>query len=462
MLGIIDGTILANRTSVTIKFFVEGQIQELASLRSVGLNLPRASAVLNLYNCDAATPETEEDCFWDPYMVDRDGFYEIVPGIGGVSGTNLMLKAVGGPEGAAIWIQNHSSQPEIVVYRNNEFNLLPGALREFAVGEDALPTFFVRSCVEVGGEGACEWIPVVADSGLRYALVELETSSGLPDSRVSMLELLPLDNDGNVIVESVEAPETTDAGESAETETLVEAPARPIGQAISCTLLVPTLNVRSGPGLEYEIIAKVRGSDESAATVLIIGRDITGEWLAVDELVAPGGWITGSPNFAACEGNIADLAIAEITDGRLAPTPEPEVIGEITDETTQTDNADVGEDGVEGAEEETTAAEELATQAIEVPKGQGLLIVNNGFDQQLRFTLDQKYRVEPGPSEYDLEPGQSAQIFVYPGLVGFSASTAWRGLSDNKDFFIEEEESRELWLFFMPDPDGSGRWILQY
>ncbi len=206
-----------------------------------------------------------------------------------------MLKAVGGPEGAAIWIQNHSSQAEIVVYRNNEFNLLPGALREFAVGEDALPTFFVRSCVEVDGEGACEWIPVVADSGLRYALVELETSSGLPDSRVSMLELLPLDNDGNVIVESVEAPETTDAGEvPLETETLVEAPARPVGQAISCTLLVPTLNVRSGPGLEYEIIAKVRGSDESAATVLIIGRDITGEWLAVDELVAPGGWITGS------------------------------------------------------------------------------------------------------------------------------------------------------------------------
>ena len=102
-----------------------------------------------------------------------------------------------------------------------------------------------------------------------------------------MLELLPLDNDGNVIVESVEAPETTDAGESAETETLVEAPARPIGEAISCTLLVPTLNVRSGPGLEYEIIAKAPGSDESAATVLIIGRDITGEWLAVDELVAP-------------------------------------------------------------------------------------------------------------------------------------------------------------------------------
>jgi hypothetical protein len=80
----------------------------------------------------------------------------------------------------------------------------------------------------------------------------------------------------------------------------------------------------------------------------------------------------------------------------------------------------------------------------------------------LRFTLDQKYRVQEGPSEYDLKPGDSIQIFVYPGLIGFSASTAWRGLSDNNDFFIEEEQSRELWLFFMPDPDGSGRWILQY
>jgi hypothetical protein len=91
-----------------------------------------------------------------------------------------------------------------------------------------------------------------------------------------------------------------------------------------CTLLVPVLNVRSGPGLQYEIIAKVRGTETEVGTVLIIGRDVTFEWLAVDEVVAPGGWITGSANFVACDGAISDLPVAEITDGRLAPVAPAE------------------------------------------------------------------------------------------------------------------------------------------
>jgi hypothetical protein len=200
VLGIVDGTILANRTDMTIKFFVEGQIYEVATLRSIGLDLPRSSTVLNLYNCDTSIPETEETCYWDPYMVDRFGFYDIVveDGISGIA--KVTLSEAGGPSGAAIWIQNKSPQAEIIVYRNVIFDLLPGALREFAVGDDALPTFFVRSCLEVDGDSACEWVPIVATVGLRYALIETRQSGGLPNSRVSMLDLLPLDENGEVIV----------------------------------------------------------------------------------------------------------------------------------------------------------------------------------------------------------------------------------------------------------------------
>ncbi len=463
VLGIVDGTILANRTQMTVKFFVEGQIYEVATLRSLGLDLPRASTVLNLYNCDAAIPETEEECYWDPYMVDRDGFYDIVLEDGTGSAGKVTLNEAGGPTGAAIWIQNRSPQAELVVYRNDTFDLLPGALREFTVGNDALPTFFVRSCLEVEGETACEWVPTVAMVGARYALVEVETVGGLPNSRVSLLDLLPLDENGEVIIA---APEENN-GEPVEAEAPDEANPVPVqasesvgspGAQMLCTLLVPVLNVRSGPGLQYEIIAKVRGTETEIGTVLIIGRDVTLEWLAVDEVVAPGGWITGSANFVACEGAISDLPEAEITDGRLAPVASVEAEAPVTDdESGQVDDAS----GVEGAEGEAAAVEEVPVEVV-VPKGQALLNINNGFDQELRFTLDQKYRVQEGPSEYDLGPGDSIQIFVYPGLIGFSASTAWRGLSDNNDFFIEEEESRELWLFFMPDPDGSGRWILQY
>ncbi len=463
VLGIVDGTILANRSEMSVKFFVEGEIYEIASLRSMGLDLPRASTVLNLYNCDAAIPETEEECYWDPYMVDRDGFYDIVAGDDTGGADKVTLKEAGGPTGSAIWIQNRSPQAELVVYRNNRFDLLPGALREFAVGDDALPTFFVRSCLEVEGKMACEWVPTVAMVGARYALVEVETVGGLPNSRVSLLDLLPLDENGEVIIA---VPEVIDE-ELAEAEISDEADPQPVqasesastplGQAL-CTVLVPALNVRSGPGLQYEIVAKVQGTESEIGTVLIVGRDITLEWLAVDEVVAPGGWITGSANFVACDGAISDLPVAEITDGRLAPVAAVEAEAPVADgEDGQVDEAS----GVEGVDGEAVAGEEAQAEVV-VPKGQALLNINNGFDQELRFTLDQKYRVEEGPSEYDLKPGDSIQIFVFPGLVGFSASTPWRGLSDNNDFFIEEEQSRELWLFFMPDPDGSGRWILQY
>ena len=47
-------------------------------------------------------------------------------------------------------------------------------------------------------------------------------------------------------------------------------------------------------------------------------------------------------------------------------------------------------------------------------------------------------------------------------MVAFSASTAWRGLGDNADFFINEDEDRSLWLYFVPDPSGNGEWILQF
>jgi hypothetical protein len=79
------------------------------------------------------------------------------------------------------------------------------------------------------------------------------------------------------------------------------------GSQMICTVLVPALNVRSGPGLEYEIIAKVRGTETEVGTVLIVGRDVTSEWLAVDEVVAPGGWITGSANFVACDNAISSI-----------------------------------------------------------------------------------------------------------------------------------------------------------
>lgn len=462
--GVLEGTIVANRTDATIRFFVEGQLFTLDPRRSTGLDLPRASAVLNLFNCDADTPETQEGCYWDPYLLQRDAFYEVVTGEEGGESVNLMLREAGSPEADQIWIQNRTGKVEVVVYRSETFELAPASVNEFVVDTDEMPTFFLRSCVEANGQAACEWLPVVAEAGVYYSLALIETVGGLPNSTVSMLELRPVLTGSAADAASAK----TQAGEATASETdtseadASEAPAdepataQPSAQVL-CTLLVPALNVRSGSGLEYEIVAKIRGTETEPATVLVTGRNAVGDWLAVDERVARGGWITSSTSFIACDGDLAALPETDITDGRLAPTPAP-----VAQPAAEEPVAESG-DGAPNGEATEEGAEALGTpQVTAPPEGLALLVVNNAFDHQLRFTLDSRYRVEPAPSEIDLQPGESTSIVVYPDFIPFSVSSAWNSMSGNADFYMEADETRVLWLIFIPDPDGSGRWILQF
>ena len=425
--GALSGTILANRTNVAVKFFVEGNTFTLPPLRSVGLELPRVTAVLNLYNCAAETAETEEGCYWDPYLLDRDGFYEIISGAEAGVTLNLTLQAAGSPPVDQVWVQNRSRKTETIVFRGETFELPPSSLSEFSVESDTLPTFFLRSCVELDGQSACEWLPYVAKPGVYYSLNEFESAGGLPGSQISVLELTSILND--------------------EAEAVEQQPEQMI-----CSLLVPTINVRTGPGLQFLVINKVRGSESEPGSVLVVGRDESADWLAVDERVASGGWLTGSPNFVACDGDILELPILEMADGRLEPTPEAVVV--IVPESEVAVSEELPE-----AEAEAAIA---APASVEIPEGQALMIVNNAFDREIRFTLDQRYRVQDGPSEIDLAPGASTNILVYPGLIGFSASSPWNGLSGNNDFVLEENQSITLWVAFAPDPDGSGEWILLY
>jgi hypothetical protein len=398
------------------------------------LALPRETGVLNLYNCDANTPQSQSGCFWDPYLLNRDGFYEIVSGSEAGKTVGLVLQEAGTPPVNQIWVQNRLGTAEMVFYNNQQYDLPPSAVQEFT-GQPNIPlTLYLRSCLEVADKTVCEWRPQSAETGVYYALNEVETAGSVPGSRLQFVQLNP------VIGSTQSGP-------------LVETPTQ-----VVCSVLVPALNVRSGPGLEYEIIAKVRGTETEPGSVLVVGRDVTGQWLAVDERVAPGGWITGSANFVDCAGDLAALPETEISDGRLAATPTSGDVGATQPEVALT--------GTEPLTTEAAAPESAPTVSAPItttiPDGQALLLVNNGFDQVVRFTLDQRFRVEPGPSEFDLQPGQSMSIAVFPGQVAFSVSTPWRGLAGNADFFIESKQSRTLWLIFVPDPDGSGDWLLQY
>lgn len=431
--GPIEGTIIANRTEVQVRFFVEGATYELAPLRSIGLALPRVTAVLNLFNCDATLPESQDGCFWDPYLLDRESFYEVIGG----QEAGLTLQAAGTPPANQIWLQNRTGKREQVFYAGETYELPPSTVQEFTSETADTPAIlYLRSCLEVTDRTVCEWAPNDAKPGFYYALVEVTVSGAVPDSQVNALELQPIVSGGGDVVEP---------------------PAQ-----ITCQLQVPVLNVRSGPGLQYQIISKVRSTEQEPATVLVIGRDTASEWFAVDDRVAPGGWVTGSSGFVTCTGDTNTLPVVEVTDGRLAPTP---VAAAPAEDTTTPDTGEspiVAPVATTPAEAEPVAEITPTTAAPTVPPGQALIVIHNGFDQQIRFTLDQRYRVEVGLSEYDLLPGQSVSLLVYPGQLAFSASTPWRGISGNDDFLIEAEQTRDLWITFVPDPDGSGRWILQF
>jgi hypothetical protein len=237
-------------------------------------------------------------------------------------------------------------------------------------------------------------------------------------------------------------------------------------------LAVPALNVRSGPGLQYDIIGKVRTTGAEAATVNVNGRSADGQWLTVTPDIADKGWITSSPSFITCGGDVTTLPLVEAPP---APTPEPvaqapEVQPAPQPAAPADPAATVAPEAppAEALPTEAAPAEPAAGQAPSdtlppapgIPPGQALLIVNNGFQYDIRFTVDQHYRPTEGPSEYDLAPGQAVNIVVYPGQIAFTASSPWNGLSGNAELHLDSDQSATLWLRFEPDGDNSGEWKL--
>ena len=127
----------------------------------------------------------------------------------------------------------------------------------------------------------CEWSPKTLDTDTYFALVESVTPGGVSGSSMTSLEFRPI------------------VGSTG------EAVAPPL--QIVCKLKVPALNVRSGPGLQYQIIAKVHGTETELGSALVIGRSTDGQWLSVSDRIAPGGWVTSSANFMLCDGDVSTL-----------------------------------------------------------------------------------------------------------------------------------------------------------
>lgn len=452
--AVLEGTIVANRTDAPIRFFVEGRTYEVAPLRSIGLTLPRDTAVLNLFNCEATKDDADVGCFWDPYLLLRDGFYEVV--IGQQIGQDILLslRTAGAPPTNQIWIQNRTGERETVIVNNELFEIAPSAVREFSTIEGAAVIVQLRTCINTGERSICEWTPQGAQSGYYYGLVRTE-APGPNNSRVTALALQ------GVIASSGET---------------VKAPPQAF-----CRLRVPTLNVRSGPGLEFPIIAKIRGTETEPGSVVVVGFDGSKTWMQVTERVARDGWVTANPEFILCDGALAELPVlgqqplVEVTpEAPETPADAAPLVVEPVAAATEAPAEIVAEPQpvppatlVEATPVEVEEPADQITptpQEIAVPEGLARIVVNNGFDQKIRFTLDQRYRPERDnlSGEWDLEPGESVAILVYPGTITFSASSAWRGISGNAELMLNERDDRALWITFVLDPVEKDRWNLVF
>jgi hypothetical protein len=444
--GPLEGTILANRSETMARFFLEGQTYQLEAGLSQGIALPRATTVLNLFNCAGDLADNTAGCFWDPYLIQQDGFYEIYNSAEAGAEPTLMLREAGAPPTGQVWVQNRTDQTESVVFRDTVYELEPTAVLEFPVAAGVPAILYVRNCLTIDSQSACEWAPKSLDAGVYYAMLEQDTPGSQNGSTRTTIELRPIVGDGE---------------ESAQGTAV--APAS--GPAIVCTVIVPTLNVRSGPGLQYDIIGKVRTTDGSTGTINVTGRSTDNEWLTVDPSVAANGWINNSPSFITCSGDVAGLPIVEAP---APPTPQPSIVEvpPVTGTTaivqeTATTTAPPATEGTTGSSVPAEATAEATTEAsVAIPAGQSLLVVNNGFQHQMRFTLDQMYRPQEGPSEIDLQPGESISIVVFPGDIPFTASSPWSGLSGNASVHLEADESLTLWLRF--EPEQGGNWVFRW
>ncbi|MEZ4639281.1 MAG: hypothetical protein R2856_30685 [Caldilineaceae bacterium] len=453
---VLTGTILANRTEVTTTFFLEGRLYELPPLRSTSAVLQRPLTVLTLYNCEAADVANEA-CFWDPYPVRQDGFYEIVNGAEIDAPLSLILQEAAPPPDDQIWLQNRTGHLERFLYSGDLYELGNSGVLELTLSETsqtgvAIGDVYLRRCLGLEDRAVCEWLPNQVVGGIYYALIDETVPGVLPNSAVTNIRLdLVLGEERLAALATptplptftptpTEPPPTPDPVEAAAAE-----------GAVLCQAQVPRLNVRGGPGVEYLVVAQINQEDDEGR-FRAVGRNSAGDWLAVDPSVADGGWVINTPQFVICADATDGLAVTPVTDGRLAeptPTPEPVVDADIP---------------AEGDEADADATDENADAAPAIPPGQALLIATNAFDHDIRFTLSASEHGLPegSPSEYDLKPGESVQFMIRAGRVQFSASTAFRGGSGNDEFLLEEGRARELFLRFNPSENDPNRWELAW
>ena len=150
--------------------------------------LPRPTAVLNLFNCDARQSENDPGCFWDPYLLKQDGFYEVVNGAEAGALVSLILREAGAPPANQIWVQNRTGERESIMVNNQVVEIAPASVEQFTMEGTDPVVVNLRNCITQGTQTACEWAPQAVERGYYYSLVKL-TTTGANNMIVSTTKL---------------------------------------------------------------------------------------------------------------------------------------------------------------------------------------------------------------------------------------------------------------------------------
>lgn len=436
---VLTGTVVHNRSDVSVFFFLGNDLYQLPANRGVGLAMARPLAALTLFTCAAEVTE-DPTCDWVSYPIRRSALYEISADAAVPGQANLRLALASPPPMDVAQIQNRTGAESTIVWADEVLVIANAGTIVLDGLDETGDVVSLPRCLQTNSRRICEWLPTPLQGGIYYTLSEERGPAGINGVTIVQGRLNPL-----LVQEALMTPTPTPEPE-------------PVG--IQCQTQIPSLNVRSGPGTSFGVIGKLRPAEENRGEVLAVGRTANSEWLAVDPRFVEGGWVANVAQWIVCEGDTNDLPVVA-EGGESIPTPAP-VLSQPAPSATP-----VPSPAQETAAEDESATDDSVDSSVapgEPGPNQALLIATNAFDHPIRFTLDasQHGLPEGSPSEYDLEPGQSLRFIIRAGRVQFSASTAWRNGSGNANFEMGEGASRELFLRFEPSPDNSDQWGMRF
>ena len=210
-------------------------------------------------------------------------------------------------------VENSYSRSIVAIARNEEtvlwtvggdaaFTVLPAGTRLTAIGQSADGLWLYTQT-----DGSAGWVAVDQVFAFDYdglPIVTLDTVAQAAATAVNTVaDAVAPDAAASAAARATAAPGALPTGDT----TTAEPPgATTSGAPATVTLTDARLNVRSGPGTGYAVIAQA----DPGASLVTVGRDTTGEWIAIALADADGGFGWVSAAYISMDEPVTNLPVS--------------------------------------------------------------------------------------------------------------------------------------------------------